>query len=122
MTMSSGGSTGGTTVQFNLNTDLSAERFPAWIALMTFSIICLTAETSRRDADKGLDNTSKNNWVLAVLSISLILSVVSVVAYLVARMYYVNQQAEMGVVRVYRLLEVQQRLDGSLNICFIFRR
>jgi hypothetical protein len=86
-----------TTVQFDVNTDLSPERFPAWMALSVFSIICITAQTAKSNENES--NNSQEKWTLAVLSLSLILSFLSVLAYLFGRGLYVNQTPEFAMVR-----------------------
>jgi hypothetical protein len=82
--------------QIELNTDYqSAERFPAWIALFTFSTVCLAAAA----AQETYRRTSADKWALSVTSISMVLSLVSVGLYLMARSLWVGTKFEGGMVR-----------------------
>ena len=78
-----------------VNTDVShAHRFPAWMALAVFSAVCLAALTSTTSSS-GRD--SAETWSLAVLCISLILSTLAVLAYLLMRAPFVSQLPEFVV-------------------------
>ena len=83
------------TVTLEVNTDYSdAARFPAWVALMVFSIVCLAALESR----KGLfsADSAGEKWALAVCLMSMIFAFLAVVAYLMMRSIFVGQIPEMG--------------------------
>ena len=83
------------TVTLEINTDYSeAARFPAWVALTVFSIVCLAALESR----KGLfsADSAGEKWALAVFLMSMIFSFLAVVAYLMMRAIFVGQLPEMG--------------------------
>lgn len=74
------------TVTIQLNTDYqSAVRFPAWIALTTFSAICVAA------LDTGDKSTG---WCMAVCVISMCLAFFATVAYLTARHLFVGTTVE----------------------------
>jgi len=77
-----------------LNTDYSnAQRFPMWMALCVFSVICLAALESR----KGIFNadTSGEKWVTAVAIMSMLLAFIAVIFYLVMRVVFVGQLPEV---------------------------
>ena len=83
------------TVTLEVNTDYSdAARFPAWVALMVFSIVCLAALESR----KGLfsADSAGEKWALAVCLMSMLFAFLAVVAYLIMRSIFVGQIPEMG--------------------------
>lgn len=78
------------TVTIQLNTEYqSAVRFPAWIALTTFSAICVAA------LDAGDKSTG---WCMAVAIISMCLSFFATAAYLLARHLFVGQTVEAALV------------------------
>jgi hypothetical protein len=83
-------------VQVEFNTEYqNAHRFPAWMALSVFSIVCLAAigaESTRDERDAAI------KWSLAVASMSMIVSFLAVVAYLVARGVFVGQTPETALV------------------------
>jgi hypothetical protein len=81
------------TIQVDYNSAVSAQRFPAWMALAVFSCICLVALQSRRGIF-NVDNAGEV-WVLIVTILSLILGLVAVLSYLVARTYVVGQTPEL---------------------------
>ena len=86
---------GSTTVTLEINTDVSnAARFPAWMALTVFSIVCLAALQSRAGLFSA--DAAGEKWALAVCLMSMIFSFMAVVAYLVARGLFVGQLPEMG--------------------------
>lgn len=78
------------TVSVELNYDYqSAHRFPAWLALSVFSAVCLAAVATQVDSRGGAEK-----WVLSVTIVSMILSFLAVVAYLVMRAPFVGQLPE----------------------------
>jgi hypothetical protein len=90
------------TTSFNveLNTDYqSAHRFPAWMALLVFSTISLAATASTLK-DRG----ATENWVLSVTILSMILSFLAVLAYLMMRAVFVGQIPEGGLLGLLTLI------------------
>ena len=85
-----------TSVQdLQMNTDMTAVRFPAWIGLTVTSAICMAAFCSEIDKEgRGSDE----KWSLAVYSISMCVAVLSSVAYLFVRGLFVGQIFEMVMV------------------------
>jgi hypothetical protein len=109
-----GGGGGGTsTISFQINTEYaSAIRFPVWMALFTFSVVCLCALQSSKSL-LSPDNASEA-WVVAVVVMSLILSLASVFAYLLLRVVFVAQIPEVIIVSANsRIWFVRVLHDGS---------
>jgi hypothetical protein len=100
-------------VQVEFNTEYqNAHRFPAWMALSVFSIVCLAAigaESTRDERDAAI------KWSLAVASMSMIVSFLAVVAYLMARGVFVGQTPETALVRMLR--EVRRTYSGRVSSC-----
>lgn len=86
-----------TTASIELNLDYqSAHRFPAWMALAVFSAVCLAAVNSQQTAG---NRSAGDKWVLSVTIISMCVSFLAVVAYLMVRHLFVAQIPEYIVVR-----------------------
>jgi hypothetical protein len=85
-------------LELDLNMDMSAQRFPVWMALSVFSAVCLAAVTTTVDKD---ERGTADRWVLSVTCISMILSFVGVAMYLFSRGLFVGQAPEAGMVRTY---------------------
>lgn len=84
-----------TRVEMEINMDLSAKRFPVWMALSVFSAVCLASVTTtvtKSNRDAG------DKWVLSVCCISMALSFIATVMYLISRGLFVGQVPEMGMV------------------------
>jgi hypothetical protein len=107
-----------TRVELDLNTDMSAKRFPIWISLSVFSAVCLAAVTTT--VDKA-DRDSGDKWVLAVMCISMSLSFVAVGMYLLSRSMFVGQAAEAGMVSA-RTVRRHRRHSfiHSFDLVFLF--
>lgn len=82
-----------------LNTEYKqAHRFPGWIALSVFSAVCLAAVQSGLNKSNRATN---DKWVLTVTIISMSVSFLAVVAYLIGRSMFVGQMPEVIMVRTY---------------------
>lgn len=89
----SNNSSNGVSSNVEWNTDTStAVRFPVWIGVLILSVLALASHASGTDeSNKGTDT----KWVLSVTILSMGLSLISVVLYLVQRGLYSGQVPEM---------------------------
>jgi cytochrome bd-type quinol oxidase subunit 1 len=85
-----------TTLELEMNTDMSAARFPIWMALSIFSAVALAAVTSTSEKS---ERESDDKWVLSVCIISMSLSFIATAAYLFGRSLFVGQKPEAVMVR-----------------------
>jgi hypothetical protein len=76
----------------------TAIRFPAWLSLMVFSIICL-ASMIAQTGDKE-DRRSEEKWVLSIVTMSSCVSFLAVCGYLCVRSLFVAQIPEVAMVRI----------------------
>ena len=103
-----------TQLTIELNTDMTAaQRFPIWILLTVSSIICVIALDSRKNLFHV--DSSGEKWVLAVGSISFVLSLLAVFMYLCCRMIFVSNIPEAVMVRFIFF----KYLDGFC-VCFVY--
>jgi hypothetical protein len=86
-----------TRVELDLNLDMSAKRFPVWMALSIFSAVCLASVTTTVDKDR---RDAGDRWVLSVTCISMSLSFIATVMYLISRGLFVGQMPEAAMVRI----------------------
>jgi hypothetical protein len=79
----------------------TAIRFPSWLALMVFSIICLASMVAQTDPE---DRRSEDQWALAVAAMSICISFSAVCGYLCVRSLFIAQVPEVAMVRLIRSL------------------
>jgi hypothetical protein len=85
----------------NLDTEYkTAIRFPSWLALMVFSIICLASMVSQSSPGEAAEGRrSEEKWAIAITAISVCISFAAVCCYLCVRSLFIAQVPEVAMVR-----------------------
>ena len=98
-----------TTIEMNTEYQL-ANRFPSWLALMVFNVICLVSLVAQT---KDADRTTEEKWAMAIVILSMIFSFASVCCYLFMRGLFIAQVPEVVAVSSYMTVWVS--MMGSYN-------